>query len=66
MSGAVTYEQCPNGGGKQCRCERCGRCNFRKHMAIHGPVYGKGAGSKPWGHEFMSKQAAEALYRAER
>lgn len=53
MTGAVTYEQCPNGGGNKCRCGNCKVCGFPKHTAIHGPKHGQKAGSEPHGHEYQ-------------
>lgn len=53
--GAVTYEQCPKGGGARCRCGKCTKCGWQKHMTIHGPLDGESAGSKPWGHEFVNE-----------
>jgi hypothetical protein len=59
VSGAVTYEQCPDGGGpRRCKCGRCARCNNKKHTAIHGPVNGGGPGSKPYDHEFVPQRNA--------
>ena len=61
MAGAVTYEECPTGGGERrrpwvnhhyCGCGLCVKCGFPKHTAIHGPRFGAGPGSEPWGHEF--------------
>lgn len=51
--GAVTYEQCPYGGGTRCKCGRCSACGYPMHTAIHGPTYGQPAGSKPYGHLFL-------------
>ena len=62
--GAVTYEQCPNGGGIRafyrrypgCGCGKCALCGYPKHTAIHGPALGAGPGSQPWGHEFVGER----------
>ena len=53
--GAVTYEQCPNGGGMRCKCGKCAECGNPKHTAIHGPMFGKEAGSRPAGHQFKPR-----------
>ena len=55
MMGAVTYEECPRGGGtgtRGCLCGYCSTCGWAKHTAIHGPVMGQGPGSTPVGHEY--------------
>ena len=49
--GAVDLSECPRKRNR-CECGRCVVCGFQKHMAVHGPVFGAGPGSKPWGHEF--------------
>ena len=51
--GAVDLSECPTGAGNRCRCDRCRVCGYRKHMAVHGPMYGEPPGSKPWDHEFV-------------
>jgi hypothetical protein len=54
--GAVTYEQCPYGGGPgRCQCGTCAVCGHKKHTSIHGPSQGEPAGSEPVGHEFVAK-----------
>jgi len=54
MAGAVDLKECPTRTHRNgtCRCEKCARCGYGKHMAVHGPVYGQPPGSRPWGHEF--------------
>lgn len=60
-TGAVTYEQCPNGGGtRRCKCGICAYCGHAKHSAIHGPLFRETAGSKPYGHEFVEQEPADA------
>lgn len=58
--GAVDLDECPRKRGNRCKCGTCAVCGFQKHMAVHGPVYGAGPGSKPWDHEF-----ADAIRRRE-
>lgn len=60
MSGAIDFSECPQanertylGNKANCRCEKCAACGWNKHMAVHGPVYGQPAGSKPYDHEFV-------------
>ena len=55
--GAVTYEQCPDGGGMRCKCGRCAICGNPKHTAIHGPAFGGKAGDKPASHEFIKEES---------
>lgn len=55
--GAVDLDACPDGPPRRvssmpCRCGACAECGSPKHSAIHGPVFGEGPGTKPWGHEF--------------
>lgn len=62
MSGAIDGDLCTtrirNG---QCRCKpKCAVCGKGPHSAIHGPVYGQPPGSKPWGHEYVPKEAEES------
>lgn len=58
-SGAVLHEDCPTRGGarRDCRCDFCAVCGYRKHTAIHGPLAGNGAGSRPWGHRYVEAGA---------
>jgi hypothetical protein len=58
MAGAVDLSECHRIGryGK-CRCDYCAVCEFPKHMAIHAPLYGQPPGSRPWGHEFVSRES---------
>jgi hypothetical protein len=59
--GAVDADECPKRycGWRYCRCGACAVCGFHKHMAIHGPLLGQPAGSKPWGHEFTPQLSHE-------
>lgn len=53
-TGAVCLESCPTWRARGgCRCGICAKCGNQKHTAIHGPVMGEKAGSKPWGHEYV-------------
>lgn len=55
MTGAVDFSECPGRmfGSNRCKCKpACRVCGWRKHMAIHGPLYGQPPGSKPYGHQF--------------
>ena len=53
--GATDYHACiTRDRWGRCRCERCARCGWGKHTAIHGPAYGHLPGSEPVGHEFES------------
>lgn len=58
MAGAVDFDECPYPAGR-CKCEKCGRCGFWKHMSVHGPCYGQPAGSRPWDHEFSPVRKRE-------
>lgn len=55
--GAVAYRDCPTrllDRYRNCLCKPvCAVCGQHKHTAVHGPLYGKQAGSKPWGHMFV-------------
>lgn len=56
MGGAIDWNECPYLiMMRRCRCGYCAVCNHPKHTAIHGPVYGEPPGSKPYGHEFISR-----------
>lgn len=58
-SGAVTYSQCPTGGGNRCRCGTCRICGFHKHTAIHGPgCDDPRPGTRPCGHVFAGPETA--------
>lgn len=50
--GAVDLYECY----RPCKCEICRVCGYRKHTAVHGPFLGQLPGSKPWGHQFVSKE----------
>ena len=56
--GAVDLDSCPYKRplANYCRCDVCRKCGFRKHTAIHAPVYGEPPGSKPLGHRFEAKE----------
>jgi hypothetical protein len=55
--GAVDLCDCPY-RPRACKCEpKCKVCGFGKHMAIHGPVFGRSPGSKPYDHEFDPERA---------
>ncbi len=58
MMKAINIEDCPGGGGDRCRCEICACCGYRKHAAIHGPVWrtGKLMDEPYGGHEFKPKR----------
>ena len=52
--GAVDLNACPTRTPKgRCQCDKCARCGFGMHTAIHGPVFGAPAGSAPYGHRFV-------------
>lgn len=53
-AGAVDLDACPTRDRlHRCRCKlRCQWCGFRKHTAVHGPVFGQLPGSKPYDHQF--------------
>lgn len=63
-SKSVDLSECPREPGK-CRCEMCRYCGSRKHMSVHGPFYGKNAGSEPYSHEFQTGNKSSPKYRAE-
>ena len=45
---------------RPCRCEPlCAICGQRKHMAVHGPLFGQPPGSKPWGHKYQSRDLGQ-------
>ena len=55
--GAVDLSRCPQRlrgilRSSYCRCRKCSVCGFPKHTGVHGPVFGKEPGTKPWGHKF--------------
>jgi hypothetical protein len=52
VKGAVDFSECPFPPGK-CKCGKCIKCGFHKHMSVHGPLYGEPPGSKPWGHTYV-------------
>lgn len=54
MSGATDWYECrTRTRAGTCRCEpKCKVCGWGKHMAVHGPFFGKPPGSKPYDHEF--------------
>lgn len=47
--GAVDLSECRD---TRCGCEKCAVCGFRKHTAIHGPLFGCPPGTRPYGHKF--------------
>lgn len=57
-TGAIDWDACPTRTPKLklCRCAVCEICGARKHTGIHGPSLGELPGSKPWGHEFQTKE----------
>lgn len=56
--GAVDLDACPTADKRgRCRCPSCVACGYRKHTAIHGPIYGGKPGSKPCGHEYKPPAA---------
>jgi hypothetical protein len=64
VTGAVDLDKCPDRMRARsrmlvCKCGKCSVCGFPKHTAIHGPVNGKGEGSKPYGHEFTEEIEGE-------
>ena len=55
-NGALDLRDCPTASYfGRCRCGKCLNCEFQKHMAIHGPYFGKLPGTKPWGHKFIMR-----------
>lgn len=60
--GAVDFNECPEIGSKMrwgsCRCGPCAVCGHQKHTAVHGPMFGEPAGSKPWDHEYVAPVSA--------
>ena len=57
---AVDLKQCPTRYKGNCMCEKCVHCGYGKHTAVHGPLYGKSAGSEPYDHEFVPDIKASA------
>lgn len=56
-TGAVDIVACPTRTWGQCRClPMCDKCPNRKHTAVHGPLLGEPAGSKPYGHEYRPRK----------
>jgi hypothetical protein len=53
-SGAVALDSC---WLRWCQHGKCARCNYPMHSAIHGPLWGQPAGSKPYGHRFVPRAA---------
>jgi hypothetical protein len=55
MSRAVDLTECPN-YPRACRCKPfCEVCGNRKHVSLHGPIYGEPAGTKPYDHEYTPR-----------
>jgi hypothetical protein len=57
MSGAVDFNECIRDSWERCQCGRCMRCGFPKHSGVHGPVNFEPPGSRPWGHEYVPREA---------
>lgn len=56
--GALDIDICPTRRRGECCCaEVCSRCGWRIHASVHGPLYGRKAGSKPYGHKFVKADA---------
>lgn len=59
--GSVDLDSCPRAYlratcSTPCLCGGCAICGHRKHVSLHGPLFGQPAGSKPYGHRFVAKQ----------
>jgi hypothetical protein len=54
--GAIDIDKCPTRYRGECYCgEICARCGWAIHASVHGPIYGKKPGTKPYGHVFVKK-----------